>query len=101
MGVAEQAHRKRGVKASMARQGGLRPNMRHIQRGSQMISFVLDVDGKNPIHPPASLHPPLGVNGEDALLAAMVSGATSMRTMPNTARHRRTSLKERNVPSPL
>lgn len=47
MGVAEQAHRKRGVKASMARQGGLRPNMRHIQRGSQMISFVLDVDGKN------------------------------------------------------
>lgn len=32
---------------SRARQGGLRPNRRHVQRGSQMISFVLDVDGKN------------------------------------------------------
>lgn len=35
MGVAEQAYRKRDAKASMARQGGLRPNMRHVQRGSK------------------------------------------------------------------
>lgn len=35
MGVAEQAYRKRDAKASMARQGGLRPNMRHVQRGSE------------------------------------------------------------------
>ena len=46
MGVAEQAYRKRDAKASMARQGGLRPNRRHVQRGSDMISFVLDVAGK-------------------------------------------------------
>lgn len=66
-----------------------------------MISFVLDVAGKNPIQSPDSLHLSFRTDGEDALFAAMVSGATSMRTMPNTARHRRTSLKERNVPSPL
>ena len=35
MGVAEQAYRKRDAKASMAPQGGLRPNMRHVQRGSK------------------------------------------------------------------
>ena len=46
MGVAEQAYRKRDAKASRARQGGLRPNRRHVQRGSDMISFVLDVAGK-------------------------------------------------------
>lgn len=46
MGMAEQAYRKRGAKARMARQGGLRPNMRHVQRGSDMVSFVLDVGGK-------------------------------------------------------
>lgn len=100
MGVAEQAYRKRDAKASMARQGGLRPNMRHVQRGIRTFPFVLDVAGKNPIQSPDSLHLSFGTGGEDALFAAMVSGATSMRTMPNTARHRRTSLKERNVPSP-
>lgn len=39
---------------SRARQGGLRPNRRHVQRGSDMISFVLDVAGKNPIQSPDS-----------------------------------------------
>lgn len=42
---------------SRARQGGLRPNRRHVQRGSDMISFVLDVAGKTqsslPIPPPS------------------------------------------------
>lgn len=46
MGVAEQAYRKRDAKASMARQGGLRPNMRHVQRGIRTFPFVLDVAGK-------------------------------------------------------
>ena len=100
MGVAEQAYRKRDAKASMARQGGLRPNMRHVQRGIRTFPFVLDVAGENPIQSPDSPHPSFRTDGEDALFAAMVSGATSMRTMPNTARHRRTSLKERNVPRP-
>lgn len=86
---------------SRARQGGLRPNRRHVQRGSDMISFVLDVAGKTQSSLPIPLHLSFRTDGEDALFAAMVSGATSMRTMPNTARHRRTSLKERNVPSPL
>ena len=49
-----------------------------------MISFVLDVAGKNPIQSPDSLHLSFRTDGEDALFAAMVSGATSMRTMPNT-----------------
>lgn len=53
-GVIEQSHRKRGDKMSRARQGGLRPNRRHVQRGSDMISFVLDVAGKNPIQSPDS-----------------------------------------------
>lgn len=39
---------------SRARQGGLRPNRRHVQRGSDMISFVLDVAGENPIQSPDS-----------------------------------------------
>lgn len=85
---------------SRARQGGLRPNRRHVQRGSDMISFVLDVAGKTQSSLPIPLHPSFRTDGEDALFAAMVSGATSMRTMPNTARHRRTSLRDRNVPSP-
>lgn len=86
---------------SRARQGGLRPNRRHVQRGSQVISFVLDVAGKTQSSLPIPLHLSFRTGGEGALFAAMVSGATSMRTMPNTARHRRTSLKGRNVPSPL
>ena len=86
---------------SRARQGGLRPNRRHVQRGSDMISFVLDVAGKTQSSLPIPLHLSFRADGEGALFAAMVSGATSMRTMPNTARHRRTSLKERNVPSPF
>ena len=86
---------------SRARQGGLRPNRRHVQRGSDMISFVLDVAGKTQSSLPIPLHLSFRADGEGALFAAMVSGATSMRTMPNTARYRRTSLKERNVPSPL
>lgn len=86
---------------SRARQGGLRPNRRHVQRGSDMISFVLDVAGKTQSSLPIPLHLSFRTDREDALFAAMVSGATLMRTMPNTARHRRTSLKERNVPSPL
>lgn len=81
---------------SRARQGGLRPNRRHVQRGSDMISFVLDVAGKTQSSLPIPLHLSFRTDREDAL----VSGATLMRTMPNTARHRRTSLKERNVPSP-
>lgn len=86
---------------SRARQGGLRPNRRHVQRGSDMISFVLDVAGKTQSSLPIPLHLSFRTDGGRALFfAAMVSGATSMRTMPNTARHRRTSLKERNVPSP-
>lgn len=85
---------------SRARQGGLRPNRRHVQRGSDMISFVLDVAGKTQSSLPIPLHLSFRTDGEDALFAAMVSGATSMRTMPNTARHRRTSLWDRNVPSP-
>lgn len=100
-GVIEQSHRKRGDKMSRARQGGLRPNRRHVQRGSDMISFVLDVAGKTQSSLPIPLHLSFRTDGEDALFAAMVSGATSMRTMPNTARHRRTSLRDRNVPSPL
>lgn len=86
---------------SRARQGGLRPNRRHVQRGSDMISFVLDVAGKTQSSLPIPLHLSFRADGEGAFFAAMVSGATLMRTMPNTARHRRTSLKERNVPSPL
>lgn len=78
---------------SRARQGGLRPNRRHVQRGSGMISFVLDVAGKTQSSLPIPLHLSFRADGEGALFAAMVSGATSMRTMPNTARHRRTSLK--------
>lgn len=54
MGVAEQAYRKRDAKASMARQGGLRPNMRHVQRGIRTFPFVLDVAGENPIQSPDS-----------------------------------------------
>lgn len=100
-GVIEQSHRKRDDKMSRARQGGLRPNRRHVQRGSDMISFVLDVAGKTQSSLPIPLHLSFRTDGEDALFAAMVSGATSMRTMPNTARHRRTSLRDRNVPSPL
>ena len=46
---------------SRARQGGLRPNRRHVQRGSDMISFVLDVAGKNPIQSPDS--PPSVIQG--------------------------------------
>lgn len=61
MGVAEQAYRKRDAKASMARQGGLRPNMRHVQRGIRTFPFVLDVAGKNPIQSPDS--PPIRHSG--------------------------------------
>lgn len=67
-----------------ARQGGLRPNRRHVQRGSDVISFVLDVAGKTQSSLPIPLHLSFRTDGEDALFAAMVSGATSMRTMPNT-----------------
>lgn len=55
-GVIEQSHRKRGDKMSRARQGGLRPNRRHVQRGSDMISFVLDVAGKTQSSLPIPLH---------------------------------------------
>lgn len=41
---------------SRARQGGLRPNRRHVQRGSDMISFVLDVAGKTQSSLPIPLH---------------------------------------------
>lgn len=101
MGVAEQAYRKRDAKASMARQGGLRPNRRHVQRGSKPFRLSSTLLVKTQSSLPIPLHLSLRTDGEDALFAAMVSGATSMRTMPNTARHRRTSLRDRNVPSPL
>lgn len=50
MGMAEQAYRKRGAKARMARQGGLRPNMRHVQRGStwSRLSSMLAVKSNPP-----------------------------------------------------
>ena len=57
-GVIEQSHRKRGDKMSRARQGGLRPNRRHVQRGSDMISFVLDVGGKIQSAFPRFFHQP-------------------------------------------
>lgn len=43
---------------SRARQGGLRPNRRHVQRGSDMISFVLDVGGKIQSAFPRFFHQP-------------------------------------------
>lgn len=43
---------------SRARQGGLRPNMRHVQRGSDMVSFVLDVGGKIQSAFPRFFHQP-------------------------------------------
>lgn len=46
---------------SRARQGGLRPNRRHVQRGSDMISFVLDVAGKTQSSLPDS--PPSVIQG--------------------------------------
>lgn len=52
---------------SRARQGGLRPNRRHVQRGSDMISFVLDVAGKTQSSLPIPLHLSFRTDGEDAL----------------------------------
>lgn len=66
-GVIEQSHRKRGDKMSRARQGGLRPNRRHVQRGSDMISFVLDVAGKTQSSLPIPLHLSFRADGEGAL----------------------------------
>lgn len=71
-GVIEQSHRKRGDKMSRARQGGLRPNRRHVQRGSDMISFVLDVAGKTQSSLPIPLHLSFRTDREDALFAAIV-----------------------------
>lgn len=58
---------------SRARQGGLRPNRRHVQRGSDMISFVLDVAGKTQSSLPIPLHLSFRADGEGAFFAAMVS----------------------------
>lgn len=52
---------------SRARQGGLRPNRRHVQRGSDMISFVLDVAGKTQSSLPIPLHLSFRADGEGAL----------------------------------
>lgn len=52
---------------SRARQGGLRPNRRHVQRGSDVISFVLDVAGKTQSSLPIPLHLSFRTDGEDAL----------------------------------
>ena len=46
-----------------ARQGGLRPNRRHVQRGSDVISFVLDVAGKTQSSLPIPLHPSFRTDG--------------------------------------
>lgn len=56
---------------SRARQGGLRPNRRHVQRGSDMISFVLDVAGKTQSSLPIPLHLSFRTDREDALFAAI------------------------------
>lgn len=58
MGVAEQAYRKRDAKASMARQGGLRPNMRHVQRGSEpsRLSSTLLVKTQSSLPIPSICH---------------------------------------------
>lgn len=76
-GVIEQSHRKRGDKMSRARQGGLRPNRRHVQRGSDMISFVLDVAGKTQSSLPIPLHLSFRTDREDALFAAIALVAQS------------------------
>lgn len=57
---------------SRARQGGLRPNRRRVQRGSDMISFVLDVAGKTQSSLPIPLHLSFRTDREDALFAAIV-----------------------------
>ena len=82
MGVIEQSHRTQRDMMRRARQGGLRPNRRHVQR--ELDSSVCPRRWRyNPLRPPAHpIVPPnlFGFDGAGALLRIPVTGAISMMT---------------------
>lgn len=81
MGVIEQSHRKQRDMMRRARQGGLRPNRRHVQRELQhgCLSSTLAVKS----NPPSRISIPpnfFGFDGAGALLRIPVTEAISMMT---------------------